>query len=114
MLSFVGLERFEEARTLLRRTMPAARRVLGESRELTLWMRWAYAKALYSDTGATLDDLREAVTTLEDTERTARRVFGDTHPLTEGIEGDLERSRAVLRAREAQSPGDLCEALEAI
>ena len=32
------------------------------------------------DTGATLDDLREAVTTLEELERTARRVFGGAHP----------------------------------
>ena len=110
----VGASRFEEARSLLRKTMPVARRVVGENHHTTRKMRWAYARSLCLDTGATLDDLREAVTTLEDTERTARRVFGDTHPLTEGIEGDLERSRAVLRAREAQSPGDLCEALGAI
>ena len=43
--------------------------------------RSSYAEALYKDTGATLDDLREAVTTLEKTERTARRVLGGAHPL---------------------------------
>ena len=37
-------------------------------------MRWNYARTLYKDPSATLDDLREAVTTLEDAERTARRV----------------------------------------
>ena len=63
-----NLERFEEAKALLRKTMPVARRVLGESHELTLRMRWIYAKALYLDPGATLDDLREAVTTLEETD----------------------------------------------
>ena len=46
------------------------------------------------------DDLREAVTTLEDTERIARRVLGGAHPTTTGIERDLRKSRAVLRARE--------------
>ena len=63
-------------------------------------MRWNYAEALYKDVDATLDDIREAVTTLEDTERTARRVFGGAHLLTKGIEGDLRKSRAALRARE--------------
>ena len=47
-----------------------------------------------------LDDLREAVTTLEDTERTARRVLGGAHPTTTGIEAELRRARADLRARE--------------
>ena len=68
--------------------------------------RWKYAGALYLDSGATLDDLREAVTTLEDTERIARRVFGGAHPLTMGIECDLQRSRAALRARETPPAGD--------
>ena len=60
---------------------------------------------LYRDDNATLDDLREAVTTLEDTERTGRRVFGGSHPLVLDIKHDLRNARAVLRAREALSPG---------
>ena len=83
--------------------MPVARRVLGENDETTLRARWIYAKTLWLDDGATLDHLREAVTTLEDTERTARRVLGGAHPTTEGIEEDLEMSRAALRARETPS-----------
>ena len=59
-----------------------------------------YARALYFDTGATLDDLREAVTTLEDTARIARQVFGRSHPTTGGIEIALRNARAALRARE--------------
>ena len=98
-----GLERFEDARSLLRRTIPAARRVLGEGHRLALKMRRAYAQSLYMDPGAMLDDLREAVTTLEDTERIARRVLGGTHPTTEGIEYDLQNARAALRARETPS-----------
>ena len=61
-----------------------------------------YARALYEDTGSTLDDLREAVTTLQDSERTARRVLGGAHPSTAGIEGAVQEARAALRAREAQ------------
>ena len=81
-----------------------ARRVLGDSHDLTLRMRKIYARALYLDTGATLDDLRESVETLEETERTARRVFGGAHPLTTGIEGELRNARAALCARETSSP----------
>ena len=55
------------------------------------------------DTDATLDDLREAVTTLEDADPIARRVLGSAHPTTGGIEDDLRKSRAVLRARETPS-----------
>jgi len=99
----VSCQRFEEAKVLLRKTMPVARRVLGESNHLTLRMRLNYAGAFYFDTGASLDDLREAVNTLEETERTARRVLGGAHPLTEAIEKSLRFSRSALRAREPLS-----------
>ena len=90
--ALLGLRRFEEARSLWRKTMPVARRVLGESNGLTLGMRNNYAAAL-SAPGATLDDLHEAVTTLEDTERTARRVLGGNHPVTLNVEGCLRALR---------------------
>ncbi len=99
------LKRFEETRTLLRKAIPVARRVLGEGRETTLRLRWNYAMALSPDTGATLDDIREAVTTLEEIERTARRVLGGAHPITTAIEHHLRVSRAKLSARETPSPG---------
>ena len=84
--------------------IPVARRVLGESSEITLRLRWTYAQSLYSDPDATLDDLREAVTTIKETERTARRVFGGAHPVTTGIEGALRDARATLRACETPPP----------
>jgi len=98
--SLVDLQRFEEARSLMRRTMPVVRRVLGESNDSTLKTRWIYAQTLYRDAGAALDDVFEAVTTLEEAERISRRVFGGAHPLTEGIEGELRDARAALRARD--------------
>ena len=54
-----------------------------------------HAKALFLDTDATLDDLREAVATIEDTVRIARRVLGGAHPTTTGIVEDLLRAREV-------------------
>ena len=101
------LKRFEEAKALLRKTMPVARRVLGEGGNLTLMLRSNYARVLCKDPAATLDDLREAVTTLEDAEPHAKRVLGGAHPTSRGIEALLETSRAMLRLhlRETLSPG---------
>ena len=93
------VQRFEEAKSLMRKTVPVAHRVLGADNRLMLTMRSNYAMALYKAAGATLDDLREAETTFEETERTARRVFGGAHPLTEGAAGELQKARA--RSREA-------------
>ena len=98
--SLIDLQRSEEAKSLLRKMMPVARRVLGETNDLTIRMRCSYAGTLYKDKGATLDDLRESVTTLEDLDRTARRVLGGEHPLTRRIEYELRLTRAALRAPE--------------
>ena len=104
--TLVKLERFEEAKSLTRKTIPVVRRVLGEGNEHTLKMRSLYAYSLYSNPGATLEDLREAVTTLEETEMIARRVFGGAHPTTAEIEQCLRESRAAIRAREGTPPGN--------
>ena len=94
------VERFKEGKALLQKTMPVARRVLGDSHDLSLKMRWNYARALCEDPAATLDDLREAVTTFEETERITRRVLGGAHPLAMQMEHDLKKARGKLRARE--------------
>ena len=99
-LTLIELRRYAEATSLLLKMTPVARRVLGESDETTLKMRWSYAEALRKDDGATLGDLRESVETLEDTLRIARRTLGSAHPLTAGLVGELPRSRAALRARD--------------
>ena len=98
-LSLLNLQRYTEIKSLLRRSLPMARRVLGEGHRLTLSMRSIYAEVLYKDASSTLDDLREAVTTLEEIVPTTRRVFGGAHPLTKMIEKGLRAARAALRAR---------------
>ena len=100
-VSLIGLQRFKEAKSLFRKTMPVARHSLGEGHITTLWMRLNYAHPLYHDAAATLDDLREAVTTLEEIERTAQRVLGGANPTTKSIERSLQEARSFLRAREA-------------
>ena len=112
--SLNSLQRFEEAKSLSHKMMLVARRVLGESNELTLKIRWHYATALYLDPAASLGDLREAVTALEDMERIARRVLGGAHPFTEKIEGALRTSRGVLAVREGDDVCAVRAALDAM
>ena len=91
-----SLNRHKVIEALLLRTIPVARRTLGEGNDITLAMRSLYAEMLYKKDGTTLDDLREAVTTLDEIEPTARRVLGGTHPTTARIEHELRYARAAL------------------
>ena len=104
--SFGDLKRYadSEVKSLLRKTVPVARRALGESHDVTLMMRNVYARSLYLVPDATLDDLRESVETLEETAQIARRVFGSSHPDVVKIEASLRKARAALRAREETQP----------
>jgi chromosome condensin MukBEF MukE localization factor len=102
--SLIDLQRFKEAKSQFLKTIPVARRVLGDGNEVTLGIRCNYASAFYNNPGATLDDLREAVATLGETERTARRVLGGAHPTVKTIEGRLQIAQAMLRFRESPPP----------
>jgi len=101
----VKLLRLEEAKSLLRKTIPVARRVFGESHELTLRMRWVYSCSLYKATSATLDDLREAVTTLEDLVPLWTRIYGEAHPETPKVQGALATARGRLARALAAAAG---------
>ena len=107
------LRRFKETKSLLREKMPVARRVLGETSDITLKMRKIYAQSLCQDDSATLDELREAVTTLEETERTARRVLGGAHPQVVQVGLCLRKARDALAAREGDGVSSVCEAVAA-
>ena len=98
--SLLALKHHKEAKALLRKTIPIARRVLGEGDHLGLSLRLNYGRALFLDPGVTLDDLREAETTLENAKRTARRFLGGAYPLAQKIETVLRCVRDTLAARE--------------
>ena len=112
--SLNSLGRFEEARSLMRKIMPVAQRVLGESDATTLRIGYNYARALYIDPDAPLDALSEAVTRLENLERTARRVLGGAHPLAVDFEDELRNARAALAAREGDDVSYVCEGVAAM
>ena len=98
------LERFgrhEEASSLMRKWIPVARRIIGETNIIFLRMRWLYALALFKDQAATLDDHREAVATLESVAPLWKRIFGGAHPETPKIHGALKDARKALAARAA-------------
>ena len=100
-LSLLSLERDEEAKSLLRKMVPVARRVLGEDHLVTLGMRTIYAQSLYSDPGATLDDLREGVRKLEDGSG-PRGVCLAVHTRSQwGLRGPCESREAPARSRQA-------------
>ena len=111
--SLIHLRRFEEAKSLLRKALPVARRVLTDSNEITLKMRWSFANSLHDSPSATLDNFREVVTTLEDVGRIARRVLGGEHPFVGLTELRLRNARATTRAREL-NVSSLADELEAM
>ena len=92
-MSFKG---FEEAKPMLRKVIPVARRVLGEDHDLTLSLRWIYANTLSMSESATIADLSEAVTTLESVMMSYKRVFGESHPETPKLQNALKSARATL------------------
>jgi hypothetical protein len=99
--TLVVLKRFEEAKSLMLKVVPIARRVLGDRHTSTLRLRWIYARALYKHGKAEPHDLREVLKTVEETAPTARRVLGGAHPYVVSMEGSLLTMRASLHARES-------------
>ena len=99
------LKRYGETKSLLRKTMPVARRVLGERHELALTMRWLYATALHKDDGATLDEVRESVEILESVAPLWTRIFGEAHPETPSVKHALATAREQLARALAPAAG---------
>ena len=85
----------------MRKIIPVARRIIGETNITFLRMRWLYALALFKDQAAKLDDHREAVETLESVARLWKRIFGPAHPETPKVHGALEEAREALATRAA-------------
>ena len=95
------LKHFTLATSVLRKSIRVARRVLGENHTLTLTSRSLYAQTILHNPSSTLDEIREAINTLEEMEPIARRTLGIAHPIAVNIQSELQKARALLRAREA-------------
>ena len=90
--SLISLERFEEAKALLRKTMPVARRVLGPEHDLTMSMREDLSRVIL-DGDSSANEKRQALRTLEEVAGIMRRVMGPAHPDTLHAQSELERHR---------------------
>jgi hypothetical protein len=95
-VSLSSLERFEEARALAQKTIPAVRCALGPDHDLTLCIRRNSAETISKDPKSTLADLRQAETTLRDVCRRTRQVFGAQHPETSTSEKRMRELKAIL------------------
>ena len=97
--NLLRLQRVDEAKALLRRTIPVTRRVLSDQHDPRSECG-GITQALLLDEGTTLDDFREAESeTLESVAQVVRAVFGRSHPETPQVYGQ-NRARAALREAE--------------
>ena len=93
-MSLIDLKRFEEAKRLLRKMTPVARRVLGAENKITLSMHEDLSRATL-DGESSAEDKREALRTLEDSLRVMRRVLGTQHPETQRVQRSLHMYREI-------------------
>ena len=80
-MTLLDLERFKEAKRILRRMVPVAGRVLGTENELSLSLREDLSRATL-DGDSSAEEKREALRMLEDVAGVMRRVLGPAHPDT--------------------------------
>ena len=91
-MTLLDLRRFAEAKKLLRKVAPVARRALGAEHALTLSLREDLSRATL-DGKSSADEKREALQMLEDTVAVMRRVLGPAHPDTLHAQNNLEGYR---------------------
>ena len=90
--SLLILERFKEAKRLLRKVIPVARRALGAEHALTLSLREDLSRATLGG-ASSAEEKREALRILEEVAGVMRRVFGPAHPETLRAQRQLEHYR---------------------
>ena len=87
--SLINMQRFEEAKRVLRKVIPVAQRVLGTQNELTLSLREDLSRATL-DGESSAEEKREALRMLEELAGVMRRVLGPVHPDTSHAQGMLK------------------------
>ena len=91
-MHLIDARRFKEAKKILRKRIPVARRVLGPEHDLTMSMREDLCRATL-DGDSAANEKREALRTLEDTVGLMRRVLGAQHPEAQRAQKTLESYR---------------------
>ena len=91
-MHLIEARRFKEAKRILRKGIPVARRVLGPEHDLTMSMREDLCRATL-DGDSAANEKREALRALEDTVGLMRRVLGAQHPETQRAQVTLESYR---------------------
>ena len=111
--ALLEVERFSEAKALLRKYVPKARRALGPSHPVMLALSEKLVQALYEDCAERplddyIADMTEAVEILAKDERTTRSVRGSDHPEAQRVADLLRRMRLRLkRARDQKSAAEI-------
>ena len=91
-MTLLRLKHLEEAKRVLRQTIPVARRALGAEHALTLSLREDLSRATL-DGESSAEEKREALRMLEEVAGVMRRVLGPAHPDTVHAQGQLEWHR---------------------
>jgi len=91
-IHLLELQRFKEAKRVLRKVTPVAQRVLGTENDITLSLREDLSRATL-DGESSAEEKREALRVLEDVAGVRRRVLGPAHPDTLYGQRQLERYR---------------------
>ena len=73
-VSLTDLKRYEEARSIQRKVIPAALRILGPEADTTLLLLRTNVRSVFSDPKATLADLRQAERSMRDVWQRTRRI----------------------------------------
>ena len=98
-VSLTDLKRYEEARSIQRKVIPAALRILGPENDTTLLLLRTNVRSVYSDPKATLADLRQAERSMRDVLQKTRRIYGVSHPDTETCERFMHNVKEILAER---------------
>ena len=95
----VATGRYDEAKSLSREKLPAARRALGNDHPLVFKLRGMYAETSLHDQSSTRADLDEAVSVVEDVIQRSQRVCGTAHPETQNMRDLLKALKTERSSR---------------
>ena len=101
--SLVDNKLYAQAKPATRKVLKIARRVLGESGDLTIFATASLSHALWNDPAASLADAREAERLMADALKMATRAFGPQHPQALARARHLAGMRADLPFRQFQA-----------